>query len=252
MDWEAQRTSFGDVATAYATYRPDWPAATAAWLTGTEPGGPLAGKGSLDVLDLGAGTGKLTRTLVAAGHRVTAADPSAQMLAVLADELPQVPTVVGTAERLPFPDAAFDAITVAQAWHWVDPVAAAAECARVLRPGGLLGIGWHLRAENADPWVHELAELVGEPGYQQRAEIQRRTSLELPEPFAAVQRTTFTYDYELTPPTLAGMAATWSYVALRDDRDQLLAQVEELGRRVAGPDGRLVMAHVTNCYRAQP
>jgi SAM-dependent methyltransferase len=250
-NWEAQRTSFGDVATSYHAYRPDWPAATAAWLTGTEAGGPLAGTGPLDVLDLGAGTGKLTGTLVGAGHRVTAVDPSAGMLAVLAGALPQVRTVVAPAERLPFSDHAFDAVTVAQAWHWVNPVVAAAECARVLRPGGTLGIGWHLRATTVEPWVEELQELVGEPDYQSRESVRQRAALELPEPFRTMQRTTFDYDLELTPQALAGVASTWSYVAIRADRDRVLAQIEQLGRRVAGDTGTLVLPHVTYCYRAQ-
>jgi len=251
LTWEAQRTSFGDVATTYAAHRPDWPAATAAWLTGTESGGPLAANGPLDVLDLGAGTGKLTSTLVAAGHRVTAVDPSAAMLAVLAGSLPQVRTIVATAEQLPLPDAGFDVVTVAQAWHWLDPAAAAAECARVLRPGGLLGIGWHLRSKTAEPWVEELHVLTGEPEYQGRESVRARRDLELPEPFGEVQRTTFDYGLKLTPEALVGVVSTWSYVAVRDDRDQVLADVEQLGRRVAGDTGSLVLPHVTYCYRAQ-
>jgi SAM-dependent methyltransferase len=249
--WQAQRTSFGAVASSYHTFRPSWPAATAAWLTGTEPGGPLASKQPLDVLDLGAGTGKLSSTLAGAGHRVTAVDPSAGMLAVLADSLPQVRTVTGAAEHLPLPDDAFDAVTVAQAWHWVDPSAAAAECARVLRPGGVLGIGWHLRAPTVEPWVEELEELVGAPAYQSREGIRQRTNLHLPEPFTAVQRATFDYDLEVTPSTLAGVVSTWSYVAIRDDREELLGQVELLGRRAAGDTGTLIMPHITYCYRAQ-
>lgn len=250
MNWEEQRTSFGDVATAYDSYRPNWPATTAAWLTGTEPGGPHAANRPLDVLDLGAGTGKLTRTLVAAGHRVTAVDPSEGMLAVLAGALPQVRTVVGPAEQLPLPDGGFDVVTVAQAWHWLDHAAAAAECARVLRPGGLLGIGWHLRPPVVEPWLDELQELTGEPEYQRHQTIRARSALELPPPFGEMQRRTFDYDLELTPESLAGVASTWSYVAVRDDRDRVLADVEQLGRRVADSTGRLVLPHVTQVYRA--
>lgn len=251
MTWETQRVSFGEVAASYDAHRPDWPAATAAWLTGTDPDGPLAAKAPLDVLDLGAGTGKLTSTLVTAGHRVTAVDPSEGMLAVLADSMPQVRTVIGSAERLPFGDAEFDVVTVAQAWHWVDPETAAAECARVLRPGGLLAIGWHLRSVTAEPWVEELHTLTGEPEYQNRETVALRSSLVLPSPFDQVQRTTFEYGLELTPETLAGVASTWSYVATRDDRDQVLRDVEALGRRVADDTGHLVLPHVTYCYRAQ-
>jgi len=251
MTWEAQRMSFGDVAASYDALRPDWPAATAAWLTGTEPDGPLVAKAPLDVLDLGAGTGKLTSTVVAAGHRVTAIDPSEGMLAVLAGALPQVRTVIGSAEQLPFGDAEFDVVTVAQAWHWVDPVVAAAECARVLRPGGLLSIAWHLRSIVAEPWVDELEALTGTPEYQGRESVRQRSGLELPEPFGEVQRTTFDYGLELTPETLAGVAATWSYVATRDDRDQVLRDVEALGRQAADDTGHLVLPHVTYCHRAQ-
>jgi ubiquinone/menaquinone biosynthesis C-methylase UbiE len=250
-NWEVQRTSFGDVATSYHAYRPGWPAATAAWLTGTEPGGPFADKGPLDVLDLGAGTGKLARTVAAAGHRVTAVDPSDGMLPVLTGQLPQVRALVGSAEQLPLPDGVFDVVTVAQAWHWLDHEAAAAECARVLRPGGLLAIGWHLRSPKGDPWVDELQALTGEPEYQNREAVVRRSSLELPAPFGAVQRTTFDYQLQLTPQTLAGVAGTWSYVAARDDRDRVLAEVEELGRRVADDTGHLALPHVTYCYRAR-
>lgn len=250
MDWEAQRTSFGDVATGYHAYRPDWPAATAAWLTGTEPGGPLAAKAPLDVLDLGAGTGKLTSTLAAAGHRVTALDPSEGMLAVLARSLPQVRAVVGPAEQLPFDDGSFDAVTVAQAWHWLDHEAAAAECARVLRPGGLLGIGWHRRSPAAEPWVDELETLTADPEYQNQDAIVRRSDLQLPPPFTELQRAAFDYQLELTPQSLAGVASTWSYVATRDDRERVLAAVEQLGHRVADSTGKLVFPHVTRCYRA--
>jgi SAM-dependent methyltransferase len=250
MDRETQRTSFGQSATTYDAYRPEWPAATAAWLTGTEADGPRR-QATLDVLDLGAGTGKLTRTMVAAGHRVTAVDPSEDMLAVLAGSLPQVRTVVGVAEQLPLADGGFDVVTVAQAWHWLDQAAAAGECARVLRPGGLLAIAWHLRSAQAAAWVEELYALAGEPEYQGREAVRSRTALELPAPFGNVERTTFEYGLPLTPAGLAAVASTWSYVAVRDDRDQVLDDIERLGRRVAGDTGTLVLPHVTYCYRAR-
>jgi ubiquinone/menaquinone biosynthesis C-methylase UbiE len=249
--WESQRTSFGALAADYDAYRPNWPAATAAWLTGTEPEGPLAANGPLDVLDLGAGTGKLTRTLVGAGHRVTALDPSEGMIGVLAAALPQVHAVTGAAEQLPFGDGEFDAVTVAQAWHWVDHDVAAAECARVLRPGGLLAMGWHDRAVDGEPWLQELQALTGEVEYRRRVESRRRSELELPPPFGPMQSITFDYELQLTPETLARVASTWSYVATHDDRDRVLADIEQLGRRVADDTGKLVLPHVTYCYRAR-
>jgi SAM-dependent methyltransferase len=249
MDWDQQRTSFGEIAAAYDAYRPEWPAPTAAWLTGTEEGGPAAGA-RLDVLDLGAGTGKLTRSLVAAGHRVTAVDPSDGMLAVLAARLPEVRTVQASAEALPLPDDSFDVVTVAQAWHWFDQEMVAAECVRVLRPGGLLAIAWHLHAPD-EPLDVAVKAVVGTSEYQLREAIQHRTALELPAPFVELERTTFDYAMRTTPEGLAAVTSTWSYVAVREDRDQLLAAVEQIGRRFADADGTVIMPHVTYCYRAR-
>lgn len=244
MDRESQRLSFGAAAGTYDAHRPDWPADTAAWLIGSR-------RGPLDVLDLGAGTGKLTATLVAAGHRVTAVDPSEGMLEVLGERLPEVRRVRAGAEEVPLPAAELDAITVAQAWHWFDAAAAAAECARLLRPGGTLGIGWHLRDVDVE-WVAELNDLTGDPATTSEESVRHlRTNLELPSPFGPVEHRTFRYDLELTPAGLAAVAATWSYVALRDDRDDVLAAVEKLGRRVADRSGRLVLPHVTHCHRGR-
>jgi ubiquinone/menaquinone biosynthesis C-methylase UbiE len=252
-DWEKQRTSFGAVAGTYDSYRPEWPAATAAWLTGTQsegPPGPLTGRAPLDVLDLGAGTGKLTRTLVRAGHRVTAVDPSEGMLAVLSQTLPGVTTVLAPAEQLPLADNSFDVVTVAQAWHWFDHAVTGAECARVLRPGGLLSVAWHLRTA-AEDWVKELDVIAGEPEYQSREAVQSRSeSLELPDAFGRLQTTTFDYGLRLTPEGLAALTSSWSYVIVRPDREQVLAHVTALGRRVADADGMLTLPFVTYCYRA--
>jgi ubiquinone/menaquinone biosynthesis C-methylase UbiE len=112
------------------------------------------------VLDLGAGTGKLTVTLVAAGHDVLAVDLDQAMLDQLHRDVPGARVALGSAEAIPESDGARDAVTVAQAWHWFDPASAAAECARVLRPGGVLGVAWHLRDERV-PWVAELSQAVG-------------------------------------------------------------------------------------------
>jgi SAM-dependent methyltransferase len=250
--WEQQRTSFGESAATYDSYRPDWPPPTAAWLTGTEPGGPFDGAGPLDVLDLGAGTGKLTRTLAAAGHRVVAADPSPGMLAVLARAVPGVRTVTAAAEDLPLPDRSLEAVTVAQAWHWLDQAAAARECARVLRPGGLLAIAWHLR-DLGEEWVRELDAIAGQPEYRGLRPVQSRgQGVDLPAPFGRVESTTFAYPLALTPAGLAALASSWSYVAVRPDRDKTLRAVAELGRRVAGSaDGPLSLPFTTYCYRAR-
>jgi len=254
MAWDEQRLSFGAIAETYDSYRPDWPAATAAWLTGTEDGGPLVSRSQtegLDVLDLGAGTGKLTRPLVEAGHRVTAVDPSEGMLGVLQASFPQVRALVGTGEQLPADAAILDVITVAQAWHWLRQPEAALECARVLRPGGMLAIGWHRRTTEDAEWMGELDVLTEAPYDQALANVRaHRSPVELTEQFSEVEAATFGYQQRVTPEGLAALASSWSYVNTRPDREQVLQQVEALGRRVAGPDGLLTLPHLTYCFRA--
>ncbi len=115
---------------------------------------PTGGWDARDVLDLGAGTGKLTTRLVERGLDVIAVDPIAEMLDVLRATLPDTPALLGTAEQIPLRDNSVDAVLVAQAWHWFDPERAVAEVARVLRPGGRLGLVWNIRDERLG-WVKE-------------------------------------------------------------------------------------------------
>ena len=139
--------SFDRVAGAYQNARPSYPAAAVEWVLEAAPG-PR-------VVDLAAGTGKLTEVLVAAGAVVTAVEPLANMRAELERALPSVRAIAGTAERMPLPEASADAVFVAQAFHWFDAPAALAEIARVLVPGGVLGLVWNLRDERV-PWVADL------------------------------------------------------------------------------------------------
>lgn len=237
---ETHGRSFGETAGAYAQHRPEWPASTAHWLVGGRPG-------PLRVLDLGAGTGKLTRTLVAAGHAVIAVEPDAGMLEALRREVPAADARQGSAEAIPADDGALDAVTAAQAWHWFDHERAAAECARVLRPGGVLGLGWHLRDERV-AWTRELSEVVGRPADATAA--PRGGALELPPPFGEAVMEIFAYTLTTTPEGLRDLADTWSYVRLAPDRSEKLAAVLALGRRVADADGRVVVPHLTRCFRA--
>ncbi|WP_442864231.1 class I SAM-dependent methyltransferase [Arthrobacter sp. ATA002] len=119
--------------------------------TGREPGARVA--------DIGAGTGKYTRSLLSAGYRPTAVDPSADMLRQLQHALPGVPVKVGTAEATGLTASSMDAVTVAQAWHWCDPLAASAELARILRPGGFLGLVWN-QLDVSVPWVHRYSRII--------------------------------------------------------------------------------------------
>ena len=147
IDLHSRRAaSFDSAAERYEAARPGYPAQAVGW---------MVPRSAASVLDLGAGTGKLTESLVAPGRTVYAVDPSSEMLRVLADKLPDVDARVGNGERIPLPDASIDVVTVAQAWHWMDEDRAAAEIARVLRPGGVLSMVWN-NDDDRVPWIREL------------------------------------------------------------------------------------------------
>ncbi|MDN5756628.1 MULTISPECIES: class I SAM-dependent methyltransferase [unclassified Arthrobacter] len=115
--------------------------------------------GARDAVDLGAGTGILSRELAARGLRTTAVDPSEDMLAQLRLKSSSITTVLATAEQTCLPAGSFDVATAAQSWHWVDVPAASAETARILRPGGRLALVWN-QLDVTVPWVHRLSRIM--------------------------------------------------------------------------------------------
>ncbi|MEU3648488.1 methyltransferase domain-containing protein [Lentzea sp. NPDC034063] len=154
MDLHARRAdSFGAQAEAYAEHRPDYPVAAIRWALE-----PLGKTEQLDVLDLAAGTGKLTAGLVAEGHRVTAVEPNEQMLSELVRRVHGVRALPGHAEHIPVPDQTLDAVFVGTAFHWFDQEKALPEIARVLRPGGVLAAMWAEPVTDVE-WVRELEQV---------------------------------------------------------------------------------------------
>ncbi|WP_415756098.1 class I SAM-dependent methyltransferase [Pseudomonas sp. LT1P18] len=141
-------------ADTYVRGRPDYPAQVADWLTGT-----LGLNADKAVVDLGAGTGKFTGRLVATGAQVIAVEPVAQMLEKLSEAFPEVLAVSGTAMDLPLPDASVDVVICAQAFHWFASTEALIEIARVLKPGGKLGLVWNQRDSRVS-WVPKLDAIV--------------------------------------------------------------------------------------------
>lgn len=134
MPNEALARSFQTTGADYDLYRPGFPPAAVEAIL----------PHSVDtVLDLGAGTGKFTENLLEVAGQVIAVEPSEQMLQVLRSKFPDVEALVGTAESVPLDDDTVQAVTVAQAFHWFDRAAACAEIARVLVPGGTLGLVWN-------------------------------------------------------------------------------------------------------------
>ncbi len=152
---EAAR-GFQQGAAAYERGRPGYPREAVQWLSAElrlEPGRTL--------LDVGAGTGKLTRELVPSGATVLAVEPVPGMRAVLEQVVPEARALAGTAEALPVGDESVDAVVVAQAFHWFDGPAAVAEFHRVLRPDGRFGLIWNRRRVE-DP-LHEAVREIIEP-----------------------------------------------------------------------------------------
>ncbi|MGW3356786.1 class I SAM-dependent methyltransferase [Streptomyces bungoensis] len=145
-------SSFGSAADAYAEHRPDYARAAVRWALEPAPG-PR-------VLDLGAGTGKLTGTLAALGAEVVAVEPDPGMLSELRRSLPDVRALPGSAEAIPLPDASVDAVLAGNAMHWFDMAVAGPEIARVLAPGGILAGLWNLMDDRVE-WVAGLARVGG-------------------------------------------------------------------------------------------
>ena len=238
--WPAERSrDFGSIADLYERVRPGYPVEAVAWML--PPAARL-------IADVGTGTGKLTDALLAAGREVTAVDPDPGMLAVLSAKHPGVRTVTGTAEQLPFADASFDAVTFGQSWHWVDPPRGSAEVARILRPGGALGLFWNIR-DSREPWVAELAGILG---HQSADELLLDAGGPVvAAPFGFDELREFSWSATLTVETLVDLAATHGFViaATDDDRARMLAAVRELGGRVADADGVLTLPYRLYVYR---
>jgi SAM-dependent methyltransferase len=243
--WQQRRTSFGSVAADYAALRPGYPADAVAFLLGDRP---------LRVLDLGAGTGLLTDVLLAAGHEVVAVDLSEPMLEQLRARLPQVVAATGGAEAVPLPDAAVDAVVAGQAAHWFDPVPAAAELRRVLRPEGVVGFIWNTRDERV-PWVRALGELLAAEARDHEADqtVVDRFATELPATVEVFDSGTV---QKLTPEQVVGGIGTRSYVATMDRaaRDRFLGRVRHLLTTHPDTRGRerLELPYTTRAHRLTP
>ena len=154
MIHEQAATGFARAADAYERGRPGFPAAAVFYLIEVLRLGP-----GTRVLELGAGTGKLTRDLVPTGVALTAVEPVAQMRARLEAAVPAAEAIEGTAEAIPRPDGSADAVVVAQAFHWFDAPRALREIARVLVPGGRLGLIWNAR-DAQEPWIAKLNAIL--------------------------------------------------------------------------------------------
>ena len=231
--------SFGSVADAYDRGRPGYPTEAIAWLVGDQP---------LTVLEVGAGTGKLTETLVALGHDVHATDPDDEMLARLRTRLPDVRTTAASAEDLPAPDASYDVVVGAQCFHWFDHERALPEIARVLKPGGHLALVWNQRDERI-PWVRRLGALIG----SQESGTDPTPEVDGSECFGPLESRTHKHWQVIDRVSIQDLVLSRSNVAVldADGRAAKVAEVldfyDDYGR---GMDG-MQLPYVATSFRAQ-
>jgi len=216
----AAAVGFGRSAAAYERGRPGYPDAAVDRLVAALPG--------RRVIDLAAGTGKLTRALVARGCDVVAVEPVEEMRAAI---MPPACAVGGTAEAIGLPDASADAVTVAQAFHWFDGPRALAEIHRVLRPGGVLALIWNRRDTRDDLQARITALLEPHRGaVPAHRDGTWRRALEESTRFGALREETFANEQRVDAAGLADRVGSISFVAAmgETERAALLARLRAL------------------------
>jgi ubiquinone/menaquinone biosynthesis C-methylase UbiE len=248
-------SSFGAAAAAYAQHRPDYAEAAVRWALE-----PVADRTPLRVLDLAAGTGKLTATVARIGAEVTAVEPDQAMLAELRRGLPEVRALAGRAEQIPLPDGSVDAVLVGQAMHWFDLDRAMPEIARVLTPGGVVAGLWNVDDDRV-PWVAELAKISKHQAsptllaWQQGVGESRLQRLVMAgsAPFHAPEQREFEHGQPRTADSLLATIATHSHLLVTEEAERagLLARVSEfLHAREETASGEFVLPMITVTLRA--
>ncbi len=245
--------SFGGVASLYDRYRPGPPVAAVDWFLPAHVG---------RVVDLGAGTGALTRLLVDRADEVVAIEPDDRMRAVLETQVAGVRALAGRGESIPLPEGCADLVLASSSWHWMDPIPTLHEVGRVLVPGGMVGAVWsgtdpegsfmvqarallaeqsHARTPAADGANEpgELSSLVMGNG------LRATSGFEIPPglPFAQPDHQVFTWDVALTADDLIGMLCTLSWVITMPDekRERVLAEARRLLRELLGVAGSVTV-----------
>lgn len=211
---------------------------------------PIASAGRTPrVVDIGAGTGKLTRELAASGADVVAVEPDEGMLAELRRSVTGAEAVVGSAESLPLADGAVDGAMLGQAWHWVDPVAGSVEIGRVVRPGGILGLVWNLRDDTV-PWIARLgAAMRG----SHAAEMFAAGGPVISAPFGRIERRSWSWERPITRAELSGLVHSRSYVitAPPAERARIERDLAELCDDIGAIGAATVaLRYTTHAFRA--
>jgi SAM-dependent methyltransferase len=234
---DSHRLSFGPAADRYDQARPSYPPAALTWALGTDV---------RRVVDLGAGTGILTRVLRDLGHDVAPVEPDAEMRRRLAQSAPGVTPLDGSAERIPLPDASVDAVVAGQAYHWFDTERAHPEIARVLRPGGVFAPLWNIRDDSV-PWVARLSQIADDTRGNHAG---RLTIADFGPLFGGVTAKSFAHQVPMTAEGLVELIKTRSYylVATPEQQAEVVARVRDL---VAGMPEPFPLPYHTAVYRTR-
>jgi SAM-dependent methyltransferase len=262
----ARASSFGGAASIYERYRPGPPIEAVEWVLPERVG---------TVVDLGAGTGALTRLLVGRAEEVVAVEPDDRMRAVLAEAVPGARAVAGRGEAIPLPDSSVDAVLASSSWHWMDTVPTLHEIARVLVPGGTVSAMWSGPDPDSGLVAQAQALLAGDGAgdgggdgnggamgidKQSQAELSAAMSdqnnliqaLEIPPglPFDQPEHKVITWDVALNADELIGLLGTFSWVILMEDeaRERLFETARRVLREALGVSGDVA---VDAGYRAE-
>ena len=249
---ESRSQSFGSIAPDYARYRAGPPAELVEWMLPANVS---------TVVDLGAGTGAMTRLLVSRAESVIAVEPDDRMRAALVARVPEARAVSGRGESIPLPDGSADAVLASASWHWMDPIPTLREVARVLKPGGVLGAVWagpdpegpllvrarELLAERSRD--REEAAVAGDAGLGEgefAALLQGEGNrpdigLVIPDgaPFDHPEHRRHTWNVALDADELIGLLGTFSWIIVlpEEARFRLLNEARCILRELLGVEG---------------
>lgn len=248
-DSERQRRSgvFGDAASHYERFRPGPPAAAINWMLPE----PVA-----TVVDLGAGTGAMTKDLLAVANLVIAVEPDDRMRDVLARSLPSVLALKGVGEAIPLEDASADAVVASASWHWMDAELTTAEVARVLVDGGTLGVVWS-GPDPDGPFLAQSRAMLSQMSSRRDVDetnlgdvvmdsgnlIDSVLRLPAGAPFAPPEHQLLTWDVALTADELIGLLGTFSWILTMDDerRAFVISEARRLLGEVLGVHGDITV-----------
>ena len=218
---EAPPDAFGRTAREYELGRPEWPVEFLDQVVAKLGMGPEAA-----VLDLGAGTGKLTRALVPRFARVIAVEPDDAMRAVLEEVVPGAESLPGSAEAIPLADGEVDAIFTGEAFHWFATTETLRELARVLRPRGRLAILWNIFQDETPPLSPEAKALLddafergGVPGLAKVLSGRWREAFS-GSSFEELREEEYEYELDVDRETFVARMLSVSSIAVQPEEDR--------------------------------